>query len=88
MYRQAARTGGYGWPGRGPVEENSRQLLSFLISHLRPLHRVFLARSSDRAGCLYRTSTVLHRERRTISAPKRNNSIRVQEAACLIAAPA
>jgi hypothetical protein len=41
LYRLAARTGGYGWPARSPVDENSRQLPSFLMRSLWHLHKAF-----------------------------------------------
>jgi hypothetical protein len=60
--------------------KNRRQLPPFLISHLRHLYRVCLARSSDRAGRLCRTSTILREKRRMKSAPARSNSIHAGEA--------
>ena len=67
-------------PGKGRSMKNRRQLPPFLIRPLRHLHRVCLARSSDRAGCLYRTSTILREKRRMKSAPARSNCIRAREA--------
>ena len=55
-------------PGRGRSMKNRRQLPPFLIRLLRHLYRVCLARSSNRAGCLCSTSTILREKRRQLAA--------------------